>query len=327
MGRDELDAAARKSVSGFKKFREHLLEVLIRRIVAIVGDAAAPVDVLTVFFPPAARKNETYSNSEFNKIIMSLLNVLYELNALKAKEERPFILQAKVQLDVTSLDVLDVSLLAVGRTALHQGRSEASKSFFQLFALYLTTAGASMELEVPGAPAPALGAGAGSAYFAVLQKIRASKTGKVAREPSASVHLVERHACLYVIATMFRQAMVLKPFVFPPVALHAGACSLRGILVARVQRSSEGADGQVDWTTEAHKDAEKRSGPGVWSLLMPMTERRPELLQKIQALTPTECQELQGSNTEPPLGDSSAGGPANAEVGSTVPPQPSWLEG
>lgn len=130
MGRDELDAAARKSVSRFKKFREDLCEVLIRRLVAIVGDAAAPDDVLTIFFPPAARKNETYSSSEFDKIIMSLLNKLYKLNALKTKHERPFILQAKVQLDLTSLDVLDVALPAVGRTVLHQGRSEARKSFF-----------------------------------------------------------------------------------------------------------------------------------------------------------------------------------------------------
>lgn len=184
-----------------------------------------------------------------------------------------------------------------------------------------------MELEAPDAAAPVLEAGAGSAYFAILQKIRASNMGKIAREPSGSVHLVERHACLYVIATMLMQAMVLTPFVFSSVVLHVGACSLRGILEARVQRSSEGADGKVDWTTEARKDSEKRSGPGVWSLLMLMTDRRPELLQKIQGLTLTERQKLRGSNTEPPVGDSSAGGAANADVGSNVPPQPSWLEG
>lgn len=67
LGKEELEAVAKKSVGGFKRFREYLPEVMARRIISIAADEDAPDDVLTIFFPAAARKNRTYSNTEFER--------------------------------------------------------------------------------------------------------------------------------------------------------------------------------------------------------------------------------------------------------------------
>lgn len=170
--------------------------------------------MLTIFCPPAARNHKTYANTEFEMVIMSLLDKVYKQNVQLPKEERPFILQAKKQLDVNGIDVLDDALLGIGRTALHKGHSDARKLFFKLFALYVMIIGASMQLEAPNAPAPVMGAGKNNAYFSVVQKIRASETGQVSRQASSSVHLATRHAWLYGIAAMLSQAMVLRPYTF-----------------------------------------------------------------------------------------------------------------
>lgn len=326
MGREELDAAAKKSVSGFKKFRENLPDVLSRRITSIATDDGVPDDVLTIFFPAAARKNRTYSNAEFDKIVMSLLNTLYKLNWLQAKEERPFILQSKQLLDVNALDVLDVALLSLARTALHEGRSEARRLFFQLFAVFFMVPGASTQLEAPDAAVPVLGAGAGSAYFAVAQTIRASSTGVVSEEPPASVHTVTRPACLYGIASMILQGMVLKPHSFSTQVIHAAACNLRDIVVTTDPENDQG--GASTWINELHKDAEKREGPGVWSLLLPMTDRRPALVLKVQTLTPSEKQEIRARERARTAAEGSAGSvgaATSADVTTMSPSQPSWL--
>lgn len=326
MGRDELEAAAKKSVSGFKKFREHLPQVLSRRMSSIAADVNAPDDVLTIFFPAAAKKNKTYSNVEFEKIIMSLLNTIYKLNWIKPKEERPYILQLKQQLDVNALDVLDQALLSLGRTALHEGRSEARKLFFKLFAVYFMATGASMVLEAPEATVPVLGAGSSHAYFAVVQKIRASASGTVHALPSSSVHLVTRTACLYTIAGLILQGMVLKPHAFAPEVVHAAACNLREILVTTVQITEDGSTTPAGWTTEVHKDAEARQGPGVWSLLLPMNDRRPALLLDVQRLTPTERQDIRAAEqARAAAATAIAGAPGGANPGPADSGQPSWL--
>lgn len=318
MGKDELEAAAKKSVRGFKRFREYLPEVMARRIVAIAADAEAPDDVLTIFFPAAARKNRTYSNTEFDKLIMSLLNTIYKKNWLKPKEERPFIMQHKRQLDVEALDVLDVALLALGRSALHEGRSEARGLFFELFAVYFILPGASMELEADDASPPVLGAGADSAYFAVVQKIQASATGIVGGPDAAPVHNVTRKACLYTIASIILQGITLQPYAFEPQVIHPAACNLRTILISTEPVSDDGDASGTVWTREAHKDAEKREGSGVWSLLLPMSDRRPAIIKSVQTLTPTEKQNIRAAEQ----GGADAGaGTSNAELA----PQPSWL--
>lgn len=326
MGRDELDAAAKKSVSGFKKFREQLPQVLTRRMSAIAADADVPNDVLTIFFPAAARKNQTYSNVEFDKIIMSLLNTIYKLNWLKPKAERPYILQSKQQLDVHALDIIDEALLSLGRTALHEGRSEARKLFFKLFAVYFMVPGASTALQAPEATVPVLGAGSCSVYFAVVQKIRASESGKVDGQASSSVHVVTRTACLYTIAGLILQGMVLKPHAFPPEVVHAAACNLRDILVTTTQMSADGSTGQAGWTTEVHKQAEGREGPGVWSLLLPMSDRRPALLRDVQRLTASEKQEIRAGNRARAAAASAiAAAPVAENPESAGTEQPSWL--
>lgn len=39
-------------------------------------------DVLTISFPAASKKNKTYSNTAFDKMIKSLLHALYDQNRL-----------------------------------------------------------------------------------------------------------------------------------------------------------------------------------------------------------------------------------------------------
>lgn len=320
MSKDELCAAASKAVSGFKKFREHLPDILTRRITAIAANDDATDDVLTIFFPPASKKIQTYSHVEFEKIVMSLLNTIYKQNWLKAKEERPFIMRMKQQLDVSSLDVLDVTLLALGRTALHEGRSEARKLFFKNFAVYFMVPGASMTLQDAEAIQPVMGAGANSAYFAVVQKIRASETGDVTLEPTPSVQIVSRQECLYNVAGLILQGMALHPHVFAPEVNHAVACNLRAILLSTEPVGADGSPSETLWTTEQHKDAEKRMGPGVWSLLLPMTDRRPALKRAVQTLTPSEKQDVRISEQV-----GATAGTAASAVDSAEPSQPSWL--
>lgn len=332
MGREELTATVTKAVGGFKRFRTLLPGVLNRRITALAEDArkngrAAAEDVLTISFPAASKKNKTYSNTEFDKMIKSLLHALYDQNRLKPVNERPAVLRRKTQLDVNAIDAVDAALLALGRSALHDGRSEARKLFFKLFAYFFMTAGASMQLSTEDARPPALGAGADSAFFAVSQQLRVSETGDVLAPSSEAVHVIKRRACLYHIADILLQGIVLQPHTFDAVAINAAACNLRDILLSTEPYSEDSSSSAApSWTNEPHKDAEKQKGPGVWSLLLPMIDGRAALTKEIQTMTSIEKQALRDGDDERSVGDDESTG---EDIGITpatpAADRPSWL--
>lgn len=166
MSKGELSLAVYAAV-GPKKIRELLPDVLNRRINAIAADATSPDDFLNIGFPAASKKRKTYSNDEFDKVEKSLVHRLYEKNGLTPVEERTTVLRRKKRLVVKDMDAVDNIILMIARQALHDGRSEARKQFFKLFAFFFFVEKATMRLSEPDAVASVLGAGCGSSYFAV----------------------------------------------------------------------------------------------------------------------------------------------------------------
>lgn len=331
MGREELNATVAKAVGGFKTFRNLLPGVLNRRISTIDADARkdggeGAEDVLTISFPAASKKNQTYSNTEFDKMIKSLLHALYDQNRLKPVNQRPAVLRRKTKLDVNSIDAVDAALLALGRSALHDGRSEARKLFFKLFAYFFMVPGAAMQLSSKEAPAPALGAGADSAYFAVTQQLRASETGDLLADNSASVHEITRRACLYNVAGMLLQGIVLQPHAFDAVVINAAARNLRSILLSTEPVSDGSTSSAVpNWTNDLHKHAEKQEGPCVWSLLLPMIDGRAALMKEVQVMTSIEKQALRGADEDRSVADDDSAGEDVTTPATPSPAQPSWL--
>lgn len=156
MNKMELAIALDASV-GAEKFRELLPEVLNRRIIAMAADTTAPDVVCTIGFPAARKKRKSYSTIEFDMIIKSLVHKLYHNSSHKSLKQRTMVLRNKTRLAVNDMDLVDNILLAVARQALHDGRSEARKQFFQHCAFCLIVKEASMELLDPVAVAAILG--------------------------------------------------------------------------------------------------------------------------------------------------------------------------
>lgn len=129
------------------------------------------------------------------------------------------------------------------------------------------------------AAAPLLGAGAGSSYFAVEQTLRVSETGEVpAGGGDSSVRQVTRRVCLYAVAGMFLQAIVMMPYKFEAAVIDAAAKNMRRI-VAAPDRS---------WCKTKGKDAEWLVGPGDWALLLPMPDGWALLDKAVQKMTASD---------------------------------------
>lgn len=186
------------------------------------------------------------------------MHKLYEQNAAKPEDQRPPVLRKKERLLVHDMDLVDELIIAAARVALHDGRSEARKLFFRLFAFFLMTSEAHMEMEEPTAQAPPSGARAAAPYYAVKISLRASANGVV--EDRESTHVIKRVACLYVIAAQILQGIVMQPYPFDDAVVDAFARNLRYILVS---------DDRT-WTTTPMKEAEAVTGPGSWALLLPI---------------------------------------------------------
>lgn len=316
MTKAEVSAAVATAV-GYKKIRELLPEVLSRRILAISQDDSELHDVTTISFPAASKKRKSYANAEFDKVIKSLVHKLYEQNALKSPDERPPILRNKERLLVHDMDLVDDLILAAARVALHDGRSEARKLFYRLFAFFLMTPGATMKLEQSDADAPAVGAGASSTYFSVIASLRASANGELTDDDCTKV--VKRNVCLYDVAAQLLQSIVLQPYPFDPAVVDAVARNLRHIL----------SEGDHSWTNTSMKESEAVAGSGSWGLLLPMLDCRVSLSTEVQTLTPSEKYLLR-SVTAPDSSVSAAAvvAPATDPSGastSDAPAQPSWL--
>lgn len=176
MSKSELSVSVYAAV-GSKKIRELLPEVLHRRITAIAADESSPDDVLNIGFPAASKKRKTYSNTEFDKVVKSLVHRLYEKNGLKPVEWRATVLRHKRRLVMKDMDNVHNLIMGIARQALHDGCSEARKQFFKLFAFFFLFDGATITLSEPDAVASVLGAGSGSSYFAVTTQLRASVSG------------------------------------------------------------------------------------------------------------------------------------------------------
>lgn len=315
MTKAEVCAAIGTAV-GYKKLRDLLPEVLSRRVVAIAKDDSDLHDVTTISFPAASKKRKSYANTEFDKIVKSLVHKLYEQNAMKPEEQRPPVLRKKVRLLVHDMDMVDELITAAARVALHDGRSEARKLFFRLFAFFLMTPDACMELQEPGAAEPPPGARASAPYYAVGMCLRASANGVVG--DGEGTHVIKRVACLYDIAAQILQGIVMQPYPFDDAVVDAFARNLRHMLTS---------DDRT-WTTTPMKEAEAVTGPGSWALLLPMLDCRVSLSKEVQTLKPSEKYLLR-SNTAPDSSVSADAGTATDKTASAstsdAPAQPSWL--
>lgn len=281
MSKDELVVAARRAAGGPKKLRELFPEILVKRILALVEGASDEeiLDVLTISFPSSNKKAKTFSNTELEKMVRGVVHQLYSLNKITPKEQRPPLMQAKTFLNVKNFDALDEAFLGNTRTSVHDGRSEARRVFYRMIAFFFIVLGSRIELVSSTAAAPLLGAGAGSSYFAVEQTLRVSETGEVpAGGGDSSVRQVTRRVCLYAVAGMFLQAIVMMPYTFEAAVIDAAAKNMRRI-VAAPDRS---------WCKTKGKDAEWLVGPGDWALLLPIPDGWALLDKAVQKMTASD---------------------------------------
>lgn len=303
---------------GYKKIRELLPEVLSRRIISISKDETTLHDVSTIAFPAVSKKRKSYANNEFDKVVKSLVHKLYEQNALKPQDERPNVLRHKELLAVHDMDLVDDLILAAARAALHDGRPEAQKLFVRLFAIFMMTDDASIELEHPRASAPAPGAGEAAPNFSVVTTLRASTSGMVGDENTS--HIVKRIACLYDMVAQVLEGIALQPYPFAEQVIEAIARNFRDILVAE----------DCSWTELSMKDAEAASGPGSWALLLPMMDCRTALSKQVQPLKASERYSIRvAARPERPSSEAlpAAGEPAISvpTCAPPPPPPPDWL--
>lgn len=213
---------------------------------------------------------------------------------------------------------MDDLILAAARVALHDGRSEARKRFVRLFAFFMMTDDASIELEHPRASAPAPGAGEAAPYTSVVTTLRASTSGMVGVENTSRI--VNRIACLYDMAAQVLQGIALQPHPFAEQVIEAMARNFRDILVAE----------DCSWTELSMKDAEAIAAPGSWALLLPMMDCRTALTKQVQTLKVSERYSIRiAPRPERPSSEAppAAGEPAVGVSTCTLPPPPppDWL--
>lgn len=122
-------------------------------------------------------------------------------------------MQDRTFLNVKHLAATDEAFLGITRTSVHDGRSEARRVLYRMVDFFFIVLGARVELVSSTAVPPSLGAGAGSAYISVEQTLRVSETGEVpAGEGDSSVRVLTRRVCLYAVAVMLLQAIVMLPY-------------------------------------------------------------------------------------------------------------------
>lgn len=279
MSKEELGDVAKRAAGGLKRLRELFPDVLSKRILSLVATTADEelLDVLTAAFPCSSKKAKSFSNIEFEKMVRAVVHQLYVQNKLMPKEQRPRLLQHKTFLNVRSFDALDEALLGATRLSIQDGRSDARKTFYRLFAIYLMLVGARMELVSPTAAAPAPGAGPGSAFYEVEVTWRVTESGVVPAD-DPTVQEVARRICLYYVAREFLQALAMYPFVFDAAVVDPVAKNLRRIALSD-DRS---------WCQPKSADAESQLEKGDWALLLPMVDTRLVIDKEVQSITPQD---------------------------------------
>lgn len=286
MSRAEVYAAVLASLD-VDSMRQMHASMLNLRVIANGKSAESKGDGITISFPAQRKKCESFSNKEFSKLIQCVMTKIYGSMAALEEDQRPPIFRKKVALLTKHLDRVDDVVEAVLRNAWNNGRSEARALFHRVIAFYLRADGASIALEHPSAPAPAVGSGKNADYFAIVCELQASVTGDLSTDsadgsddPLMGVHTVTRKACLYTLASRLLQAIVLLTYTFDAEAVNVVALNLRSI-VASESRA---------WAQMSMKQAEAAKGPCTWALLMPVLADAKA--NEVQRLTETERQTL-----------------------------------
>lgn len=286
-----------------KTIRKHHGPVLNQSIHMFMEDARYEGDALTTSFPPSSPLLETLVNEGFMKIVLGIVERIYNANAELSAENQPHVFKGKDHVMPDSLDRVDRAVVNVTRNGLHDPRCKTRRLVVVLFMYYMLNNAGSMKLSQPDAVKPAPTEGADSPYFAVQMKLLASCSGLLpvgdvpaavhsadppANSPLAGVHEVVREANLYDIARAVLAKLVREPHVFDPEVEFSIAVTLRTIML----------EPDTSWTKMDHKYAEEIQGTGTWALLLPRVDVRADASQMVQTLTTKEKDDIMAKHRE-----------------------------
>ena len=288
----ELHAALKRAFPTTQIRKDHAL-VLEKLMLSHEDNPNDADDILTVSFPPASQLLDTFANENFKMICIAVQERLLIANASKPMEKQPHVVRGKTGVDTRAMDKVDYATDTFIRGKFHDPLCVARKLFYVLFAYYLLSATATMQLTYPEAEKPTVEDATGSDFFSVTKTLQASCSGLLpdGEKPAAAhkhdaepgsllvcIHSVSRKDDLLEVAAKLLAAVVRSSHTFQPKVLLSTACILRSLLV-----STDRA-----WLTMRHKDAEEVKEPGVWTLRMPRPDARLEQDLVAQRLTAPE---------------------------------------
>jgi len=288
----ELHVALKKAFPTAQIRKDHAL-VLEKLMLLHVDNPNDADDILTVSLPPASQLLDTFANENFKMICIAVQERLLIANASKPMEKQPHVVRGKTGVDTREMDKVDYATDTLIRGKFHDPRCVARKLFYVLFAYYLVSATATMQLTYPEAEKPTVEDATGSDFFSVTRTLQASCSGLLpdGEKPAAAhkhdaepgsplvgIHSVSRKDDLLEVAAKLLAAVVRSSHTFQPRVLLSTGCILRNLLV-----STDRA-----WLTMPHKDAEEVQEPGVWTLMTPRPDARLEQDLAAQQLTAPE---------------------------------------
>lgn len=283
--------------------RQHHGPVLNESITMFMEDERYKGDALTASFPPSSSLLDTLVNEGFTKIILGIVERVYNANGDPPDEKQPHVFKGKANIVPNALDRVDRTVINLVRNVLHDPRCKTRRLLTVLFFYYLLDNSGSIKLVRPDEPKPASTSGAGAMYFAVEMDVQATCSGLLpvgdapapqhkddapAGSPLEGVHQVKREAHLYKLAETTLQKLVREAYKFDPEVIFSVADTLRTIML----------DPDVSWKTMDHKDADEIVHTGAWALLLPSGEVRADAKQLVQTLTSKEKDAIQAKHRE-----------------------------
>lgn len=322
---DEINQAVLKALPT-RSIRQHHGPVLNETIKMLMEDPRYKGEAFTSSFPPSSPLLETLVNEAFNKIVLGIVQRVYNSNAEIPVEKQPHVFKGKDVVSPGAMDRVDRSVGNLIRTILHDPRCKTRRLAVVLFLYYFFDNAGDLKLKHPQAVKPSVTDGAGAAYFDVQIELLASCSGLLPKgdipaprhkqdardgSPLAGVHKVRRDTSLYAIALKLLLKLVREAFKFDPEVVFSVADTLRAIVIDPDRR----------WTTMDHKEADEIHKTKTWTLLLPRADVQADASQAVQTLTPKEKDTIQAKHLEreraaqPPAGARSGEGAAAGSTG------------
>lgn len=294
---DEISQAVNKALPT-RTIRQHHGPVLNETIKMLMEDERYEGDAFTSSFPPTSSLLDTLVNEAFNKIVLGILERVYNTNGEKPEHKQPHVFKGKEHVSPAAMDRVDRMALTLVRNVLHDPRCKTRRLAVVLYLYYFLPNAGSVKLQYPDAAKPSATDGAGSPYFAVQMELLASCSGLLpvgdapapkhkhdapAGSPVAGVHKVQRGASLYAVALTLLLKLVREAFTFDAEVVFSVADTLRSIAL----------DPDTAWTTMDHKEADETQKTKMWALLLPRVEVQVDASQVVQTLTTREKEVIQ----------------------------------